>query len=121
MCWQLLCRIFLTLGILVLTGIVQGQIFDKSRPDPYRAVFVATDDFDSTYLIVLENTFRMPLPDSLKLVKDNGVGKSAHAITKGTGFGTELITLLVKKLEGKLSMDTHEGTTVNINFKYTKV
>ena len=71
MCWQLLRRAFLIPCILVVSGIVHGQIFSNSRPDPYRAVFVATDDFDSSYLAVLENAFRQPLPDTVKLAIGN--------------------------------------------------
>lgn len=78
MCWQLVRRAFLILGILVMSGNVQGQIFDNSRPDPYRPVFVATDDFDSTYLVVLENAFGLLLPDSLKLAIGNDLAYYWH-------------------------------------------
>ncbi len=78
MCWEIVRRIFLILGILVVSGNVLGQIFDNSRPDPYRPVFVATDDFDSTYLVVLENTFGMSLPDSLKLAIGNDLAYYWH-------------------------------------------
>jgi two-component system, sensor histidine kinase PdtaS len=54
-------------------------------------------------------------------VKDNGIGKPINATAKGTGFGTELVALLVQQLDGKLTVDTREGTTVSINFIYSKV
>lgn len=54
-------------------------------------------------------------------VKDNGIGKPKNATAKGTGFGTELVALLVQQLDGKLTLDTREGTTVSINFIYSKV
>jgi two-component sensor histidine kinase len=53
-------------------------------------------------------------------IKDNGIGKPENVTAKGTGFGTELVALLVQQLDGKLTMDTGKGTTVSINFNYSK-
>lgn len=53
-------------------------------------------------------------------VKDNGVGKQNNGSTKGTGFGTELVNLLVQQLNGRLTVDSQQGTTVNIYFKHKK-
>ncbi len=52
-------------------------------------------------------------------VRDNGVGKP-NGSAKGTGFGTELVNLLVQQLNGRLSMESQEGTSVNIYFNYSK-
>jgi len=35
-------------------------------------------------------------------VADNGIGKTAGAVPRGTGFGTELVNLLVQQLNGQL-------------------
>ncbi len=53
-------------------------------------------------------------------VGDNGIGKQKNGNAKGTGFGTELVNLLVKQLDGKLETDNSNGTTINIYFKCTK-
>lgn len=53
-------------------------------------------------------------------VRDNGIGKQTNGSTKGTGFGTELVNLLVQQLNGKLTIESHQGTTVNIYFKHKK-
>lgn len=53
-------------------------------------------------------------------VADNGIGKQNNATPKGTGFGTELVHLLVQQLEGRLTVDVSKGTTVSIYFNYSK-
>ncbi len=52
-------------------------------------------------------------------VTDNGIGKQINASPKGTGFGTELVNLLVQQLEGRLTADTSNGTAISIHFKNT--
>ncbi len=61
--------------------------------------------------------------DSDELVfrlSDNGIGRQNNNGTKGTGFGTELVNLLVQQLEGKLTLGAGNGTTILINFKNRK-
>ena len=54
--------------------------------------------------------------NSLRLeVADNGVGKTPQ--TKGTGFGSQLITLLTQQLGGTLQEETQNGTLVRLEFK----
>ena len=71
-------RSFFILSFLVVTWIAQGQIFDVARTHPYQRVFVETDDFDSTYLTVLEKAFRQSLTDSLKLAIGNDLAYYWH-------------------------------------------
>jgi two-component sensor histidine kinase len=52
------------------------------------------------------------------VVSDNGVGKSG--ITHGTGFGGQLISLLTNQLNGTLTEENENGTTVIIDFKMKK-
>jgi two-component sensor histidine kinase len=40
---------------------------------------------------------------------------------KGTGFGTQLIDLLTKQLDGQLTYDVSNGTTVSLAFKKAKL
>ncbi len=59
--------------------------------------------------------------DDLQLkVSDNGIGKTEGAKPKGTGFGTQLISLLTKQLNGTISEEYKNGTAVLFNFKNFK-
>jgi two-component sensor histidine kinase len=49
------------------------------------------------------------------VVSDNGVGKSG--ITQGTGFGGQLISLLTQQLNGTMTEENQNGTTVIFDFK----
>ncbi len=50
-------------------------------------------------------------------VSDNGVGKILNALPKGTGFGTQLVDLLTRQIDGKMVQEIQNGTMVSINFK----
>ena len=50
-------------------------------------------------------------------ISDNGVGKGLDAKVKGTGFGTQLVDLLTRQIDGKLIQDVSNGTMILINFK----
>lgn len=47
---------------------------------------------------------------------DNGVGKVENASPKGTGFGTQLVNLLTRQLDGKLIQSVENGTMISIQF-----
>lgn len=56
--------------------------------------------------------------DALTLaVTDNGVGKSTDLPTQGTGFGSQLVRLLTAQLNGEMTEENKEGTTVLFKFK----
>ena len=50
-------------------------------------------------------------------ISDNGIGKPLESGSIGTGFGTQLVQLLTKQLEGTLTQSTDQGTTISIQFK----
>jgi two-component sensor histidine kinase/tetratricopeptide (TPR) repeat protein len=52
------------------------------------------------------------------LVADNGVGKSG--VTRGTGFGGQLLALLTKQLGGSMKEEISNGTNVFFEFKIDK-
>lgn len=52
------------------------------------------------------------------VVSDNGVGKSE--IIQGTGFGGQLISLLTQQLNGTMTEENNNGTTVIFDFKLKK-
>lgn len=47
-------------------------------------------------------------------VQDNGVGKSGH--TNGTGFGSQLVALLTRQLNGEMREEFESGTHVIFDF-----
>lgn len=51
-------------------------------------------------------------------VCDNGIGKNSGI--KGTGFGTQLVNLLTKQLDGKMTLVTTKGTEVFFEFQIGK-
>ncbi|WP_339657479.1 histidine kinase dimerization/phosphoacceptor domain -containing protein [uncultured Maribacter sp.] len=53
-------------------------------------------------------------------VSDNGIGIASDKLVDGTGFGTHLVDLLVKQLDGKMILVTDQGTSVCIQFQNTK-
>lgn len=54
-------------------------------------------------------------------ISDNGIGKTYNAVAKGTGFGTQLVDLLTRQIDGKLLQEVKNGTTILIDFKIKKV
>lgn len=51
-------------------------------------------------------------------VSDNGIGKSS--ITRGTGFGGQLVSLLTQQLSGTMKEEVNEGTKIYFEFKTGK-
>ncbi|HMO38745.1 MAG TPA: histidine kinase dimerization/phosphoacceptor domain -containing protein [Saprospiraceae bacterium] len=54
-------------------------------------------------------------------IADNGVGKKMGAAVQGTGFGTQLVNLLTRQLEGIMTQEVNNGTIISFQFKKTKV
>jgi len=52
-------------------------------------------------------------------VVDDGIGLSVNEV-QGTGFGTQLVQLLTKQLDGKMALNTKQGTSVSIQFQLSK-
>jgi two-component sensor histidine kinase len=50
-------------------------------------------------------------------ISDNGVGKPIDAEVKGTGFGTQLVELLTRQIDGQLIQEISNGTNILIKFK----
>jgi two-component sensor histidine kinase len=53
-------------------------------------------------------------------VSDNGIGKKSDTPIQGTGFGTQLIQLLIQQLEGKEKVTTRECTAFCFEFPSKK-
>jgi two-component system, sensor histidine kinase PdtaS len=59
--------------------------------------------------------------DSLFLeVADNGVGIISNATNQGTGFGSELISLLTRQLDGKMTLVKSPGAAFSFTFFLNK-
>jgi len=54
-------------------------------------------------------------------VTDNGIGKLKNNTSKGTGFGTKPVNLLVKQLDGEFTVTYSNGTHILIQFKHSKI
>ena len=66
----------------------------------------------------IEISLSQSTPELLTLkVADNGIGKVVGKPAQGTGFGTQLIQLLTKQLNGKMTEIIKEGTSVLFQFK----
>jgi two-component sensor histidine kinase len=50
-------------------------------------------------------------------VSDNGIGKKINSLPLGTGFGTQLVDLLTRQIDGKLEQEFNNGTMISIKFK----
>jgi two-component system, sensor histidine kinase PdtaS len=85
---------------------------------------------------LLTNTLKYAFPDgqkgevNIKLektatgdlhleVSDNGIGK--NGTTQGTGFGSQLVQLLTRQLNGTMREEVHGGTVVHFDFRVRKV
>ncbi len=50
-------------------------------------------------------------------ISDDGIGKPVDEKATGTGFGTQLVNLLTKQLDGTLTYEINNGTIVTLIFK----
>lgn len=87
-------RIFLLL-FLILPSLVNGQLIDFKRPDPYLQVFIETDNFGADYLDQLEKSLSSVKSDTLKLQILNDLGYYYHTrnLQKGLAFIQEGLNL----------------------------
>ena len=54
------------------------------------------------------------------MVSDNGVGKTIGKQLRGTGFGSQLIHLLTRQLNGEMTEDSETGTSTRFFFRVSK-
>ena len=93
-------------------GLIANELFTNALK------YAFADNQPGEISITLKAT---PVKEELVFcLADNGIGKPDNIIAKGTGFGTELVNLLVLQLDGRLRVDRSNGTNISIHFKYTK-
>ncbi len=95
---RLLKVVFITLCAILNSGISVAQIVDFSRENPYKKVFVETDNFGASYLSTLENAFEKVEADSVRFSILNDLAYYSHTrnLTKAldyTNKGLELTYL----------------------------
>ncbi len=84
---------------LVFSAIsVRGQFVNFSRAPFYKQVFAETDDFDSSYLTILERSCVLPLPDSVLLAMGNDLAYYWHTrnLDKAYSFAQAALGKAVK-------------------------
>jgi two-component sensor histidine kinase len=70
---------------------------------------------------LVQISLSQPDPGMLSLtVSDNGVGKINGEQARGTGFGSQLIHLLTRQLNGEMTETTETGTLTSFQFKISK-
>ncbi|MUP45408.1 tetratricopeptide repeat protein [Gramella sp. BOM4] len=70
---------------------------------------------------VIELSLEKDDQENLKLlVRDNGIGKTEGLAPKGTGFGSQLVKLLTRQLNGKMTERNEQGTYIEFDFLIRK-
>ena len=95
------------------TAISIGLITNELLTNSLKYAFIEKENGNINITLNEENTEG----GLLLKVSDDGIGKVPDQKAKGTGFGTQLITLLTRQLDGKLTYETNNGTTVLLYFK----
>ena len=97
------------------TAVPLGLIINELITNTVKYAF--PNDQNGTLTIKLEKQIEKNMLHLV--VSDNGVGKSGNI--QGTGFGGQLISLLTNQLNGTMTEENHDGTTVIFDFKMKKV
>lgn len=99
------------LDLDVDTAVPIGLIVNELLTNALKYAF--PDDKKGLISISLEKT----KDNHLKLkVADNGIGKVEGLAPKGTGFGTQLVSLLTQQLNGKMTERNKNGTLLEFDF-----
>jgi two-component sensor histidine kinase len=70
---------------------------------------------------MVQISLSQPDPGILTLtVSDNGVGKIKGQKPLGTGFGSQLVDLLTRQLNGEMTEISETGTSTKFRFRITK-
>ena len=95
------------------TAISVGLITNELLTNAFKYAFEGKQEGT----IQVNLTRQGPNNDNLVLrISDDGIGKISNAPFKGTGFGTMLIDLLTKQLNGTISYQIENGTKVSLIF-----
>lgn len=95
------------------TAVPLGLIINELLTNTIKYAFPTNDKGMITIKLERQNDNHLQL-----VVADNGIGKSG--ITHGTGFGTQLVSLLTQQLNGTMKEESENGTTHIFDFKLRK-
>ena len=95
------------------TAVPLGLIINELLTNTLKYAFPEGDTGTITIKLEKQSNQQLHL-----VVADNGIGKSG--ITHGTGFGTQLVSLLTQQLNGTMTEESENGTTVIFDFKLRK-
>jgi two-component sensor histidine kinase len=95
------------------TAVPLGLIINELLSNTLKYAFPEGDTGTITIKLEKQSNQQLHL-----VVADNGIGKSG--ITHGTGFGTQLVSLLTQQLNGTMTEESENGTTVIFDFKLRK-
>lgn len=95
------------------TAVPLGLIINELLTNTIKYAFPADNKGTITIKLEKQNDQYLHL-----VVTDNGIGKSG--ITHGTGFGTQLVSLLTQQLNGTMKEESENGTTHIFDFKLRK-
>jgi two-component system, sensor histidine kinase PdtaS len=99
------------------TAISVGLITNELLTNSLKYAFVGKDT-GTISVSLTRGSPSGPNNDSFLLqVADNGIGKILGESAKGTGFGTQLIDLLTRQLDGVLTYENQNGTLVKLRFR----
>jgi two-component sensor histidine kinase len=96
------------------TAVPLGLIINELLTNTIKYAFPEGDKGTITIKLEKQNDQHLHL-----VVTDDGIGKSG--ITQGTGFGTQLVSLLTQQLNGTMKEESENGTTHIFDFKLRKV
>jgi two-component sensor histidine kinase len=99
-----------TLDLDIDTAVPLGLIINELLTNTIKYAFPKTDTGTITIKLEKQDNTMLHLE-----VADNGIGKSQ--ITQGTGFGSQLIALLTRQLNGTMQEANQNGTTFIFDFQ----
>ena len=106
-------KLILDVDTAVSIGLITNELLTNSLK------YAFTEKENGAIKISLTEQAATANTEGLYLLKisDDGIGKPANETAKGTGFGTQLVNLLTKQLDGKLTYEINNGTIVTLIFK----
>ena len=106
-------ELILDIDTAVSIGLITNELLTNSLKYAFEG-----RDFGTIEISLKEGDLGQNTDGSLLLkVSDDGIGKQENSTAKGTCFGTQLINLLTRQLDGKLTYENLNGTTVSLIFK----
>lgn len=103
------------------TAISIGLITNELLTNSLKYAFNEKENGEIKISLTEQDTTDNTEGEYLLKISDDGIGKPVDEKAKGTGFGTQLVNLLTKQLDGKLTYEINNGTIVTLIFKKPKL